>query len=107
MFNRVAIRGLAFCCLFLGFRPLSTGQDFRFNRADFLLGTNPGGIASGDFNRDGRLDLAVTDYIASTVTILLGKKDGTFLKHATYATGYFPGSVVTADFNGDGKLDIA
>lgn len=82
------------------------GQAFLFNRSDFALGTNPGGVAVADFNHDGKLDVAVTDSSAQTVTILLGQSDGTFKEHATYSTGYEPGSVVTADFNKDGKLDI-
>ncbi len=82
------------------------GQAFLFNRSDFALGTQPGGVAVGDFNRDGKLDVAVTDSLAQTVTILLGQSDGTFKEHATYSTGYEPGSVVTGDFNKDGKLDI-
>ncbi|MGC2558125.1 MAG: hypothetical protein WA389_04785, partial [Terriglobales bacterium] len=47
----------------------SAGQAFLFNRSDFALGTEPGGIAVSDFNRDGRLDVAVTDSFAQTVTV--------------------------------------
>lgn len=85
----------------------SLGQAFLFNRADFgPLGIQPGGIAIGDFNHDGKLDVAVTDSFAQTVTILLGQSNGTFRKHAVYPAGYEAGSVVTGDFNHDGKLDI-
>ena len=41
-------------------------------------GANPGAVATGDFNRDGIPDLAVTNAGSGTVTILLGKGDGTF-----------------------------
>ena len=36
------------------------------------------GIAAGDFNDDGNVDLAVTDYYANKVFILLGNGNGTF-----------------------------
>jgi hypothetical protein len=66
----------------------------------------------GDFNGDGKIDLAVVnggsylDY-KGTVSVLLGKGDGTFQTQKTYAVGKRPVSVVVEDFNGDGKLDLA
>jgi Chitobiase/beta-hexosaminidase C-terminal domain/FG-GAP-like repeat/Bacterial Ig-like domain (group 3) len=65
------------------------------------------GIATGDFNRDGIPDLAVTDEFAYTVTILLGNGDGTFTPGATYPVGTQPVALVAADFNGDGMPDLA
>ena len=65
-------------------------------------------ISVGDFNGDGNLDLAVANSGGNTVTVLLGKGDGTFAaKSETPATGTNPSSVAVADFNGDGKPDIA
>jgi hypothetical protein len=85
----------------------SCAQLYRFNRADFpLSATDPGGVAIGDFNADGNLDLAVTDEQHETLTILLGQNNGGFIVSGTYQTGFFPGSVAVADFNGDGKLDV-
>ena len=69
--------------------------------------------AVGDFNGDGKLDLAVTPSgilgSLNYVTILLGNGDGTFTaaNNATYSTGKFPQAIVVADLNGDGKLDLA
>ena len=100
------IHSLALLVLLLGVLP-AFGQAFLFNRSDFALGTQPGGIAVADFNHDGRPDIAITDSFAQTVTILLGQSDGTFQEKASYATGYEPGTVVVGDFNKDGKLDIA
>jgi hypothetical protein len=63
-------------------------------------------MAVGDFNRDGKLDLAVADYATSTISVLLGNGDGTFQAHVEYATGRYPESVAVGDFNSDGKLDL-
>jgi archaellum component FlaF (FlaF/FlaG flagellin family) len=61
-------------------------------------------LAVGDFNRDGKLDLAVVSY---DLTILLGNGDGTFTLGPEYFAGIFDNSLTVADFNGDHKLDIA
>jgi hypothetical protein len=59
-----------------------------------------------DVNKDGKLDLIVTDYLKGQVQVFLGKGDGTFQPPTNIATGRYPGGVAVADFNGDGKLDI-
>ena len=65
-------------------------------------------FAVGDFNGDGKLDIAATNSSSNTVTVLLGNGDGTFSNNLpAMPTGSQPGSIVTADFNGDGKLDLA
>ena len=61
---------------------------------------------AGDFNGDGRLDLAVANYGDNTVSVLLGKGDGTFQPQVTYAVGSNPGAIVAGDFNGDGRTDL-
>jgi hypothetical protein len=68
-------------------------------------------VAVGDFNGDGRLDLAVAnnypDYQDNSVSVLLGNGDGTFQAAQNFAVGSAPSSVVVGDFNGDGLLDLA
>jgi hypothetical protein len=59
----------------------------------------------GDFNKDGKLDIAVV-VPNTSVLVLLGNGDGTFQSPATYSTAVFDRSVAVADVNNDGKLDL-
>jgi hypothetical protein len=60
-------------------------------------------IAAGDFNNDGKLDLAVLN--GEGLSIALGNGDGTFQAPTTYP--YLTGdSLAVGDFNGDGNLDL-
>jgi hypothetical protein len=70
-------------------------------------GSNPFSVAVGDFNGDGKLDLAVANEGSDTVSILLGDGRGNFSLISSPATGVEPRSVAVGDFNKDGKLDLA
>ena len=88
--------------------PLTSAQTFMFNRADFVTGTGPAVVAVGDFNGDGHMDVVTgNDDTANTVSVLLGKGDGTFAPHVDYPVGSAPSGIAVGDFNNDGKLDIA
>ena len=70
-------------------------------------GSFPLGVAVGDFNRDGKLDLAVTNEGDNTVGVLLGNGDGTFRAAVSYGTGGdSPYAVAVGDLNRDGNLDL-
>lgn len=91
-----------------------------------LYPAGPGAYSAafGDFNGDGKLDIAITNRgdhgasVAGTISLLLGKGDGSFsvgstvsvstlltMANQTLYTG--PTNLVVADFNGDGKPDLA
>jgi hypothetical protein len=70
-------------------------------------GPVPYSIAVADFNGDGKADLAVADAGSNTVTVLLGRGDGSFVTAASPATGTSPNYAAVGDFNGDGVPDLA
>ncbi|PFB06901.1 Na-Ca exchanger/integrin-beta4 [Bacillus anthracis] len=74
------------------------------------VGQSPVGIASADFNGDGKLDLVVANENSQDISVLLGNGDGTFQPAVNYpvgTVGSFPLFVTVADFNNDGLLDLA
>jgi hypothetical protein len=69
-----------------------------------LTGQNVNNTAVGDFNGNGKPDLAISLPDANEVQVLLGNGDGTFTPMpAISVDGVFV--VATGDFNGDGKAD--
>jgi FG-GAP-like repeat len=73
----------------------------------YTVGTGPSSVATGDFNGDGKADLATADIASNTVSVLLGNGDGTFQTALSHATDVSPNSLTTGDFNDDGRLDLA
>ena len=89
---------------------LGNGDGTLRSPVDYATATNPVAVTVGDFNGDGKLDLAVAGAeggLPGTVSILLGKGDGTFQRHVDYTTGQGAIAIVGADLNHDGKLDLA
>ncbi|GEM_PF-2921605 len=85
-------------------------------------------LATGDFNGDGKDDLAIGDYLemvngktsAGAVNVLYGSDTGLIaannqlwhqdvkgMQGAAQASGWYGHSLAAADFNGDGKDDLA
>jgi hypothetical protein len=74
---------------------------------NYAAGSVPISVVMGDFNGDGRLDLAVANRDSNNVSVLLGNGDGTFQAAQSFSAGTKPISVAVGDFNGDGLLDLA
>jgi hypothetical protein len=77
------------------------------NSSPISFGQYLSAIVAGDFNGDGRLDIATTDSVGNAVIVLLGNGDGTFGAPTTIPVGSNPDAIIAADFNNDGKLDLA
>jgi FG-GAP-like repeat len=76
--------------------------------------SGPPCVAVGDFNGDGRQDLAIADVVGLDVGIRYGNGNGTFTIQPDVSAGgetnpiaRYPVFVAVADFNGDGRPDIA
>jgi hypothetical protein len=72
----------------------------------FATGTGPASVASGDFDLDGKPDLAVANAGANTVSVLLGQGDGSFAPKVDHVAALRPSSVAVGDFNLDDRADL-
>jgi len=88
---------------------LSTGKGTFVDSQDIEMPFVPNGVAWGDFDNNGTLDLAVAGFSGSInrVGILRGNGDGTFRFGPAYDVGAEPSSVAVADLRGIGTLDLA
>ncbi|HLA25703.1 MAG TPA: VCBS repeat-containing protein, partial [Patescibacteria group bacterium] len=77
------------------------------NAPNLIAGTSPASVEIGDFNGDGKLDLAAANFSSNNVSILLGTGTGSFGSATNFAAGPGARFVAIRDFNGDGKSDLA
>ena len=91
-----------------GVKLLLSSSDGTFVPAAFYgLGSFVSSMVAGDFNGDGKLDLAAVNEMGNSLSVLPGNGDGTFGATMVYPAGADPRSVTAGDFNGDGRTDIA
>ena len=79
-----------------------------FSNSVFInTGEEPSGLAVADFNLDGKLDVAVSDFQKNTISILLGDGSGGFAAPVVLAAGTSPFGLIAGDFDRDGVVDLA
>jgi FG-GAP-like repeat/Abnormal spindle-like microcephaly-assoc'd, ASPM-SPD-2-Hydin len=106
-----ALRRLAYFCVpffvLLATAFSVSAQTYTFGQGIIPAGQLPSSVATADLNGDSKLDLVVTNLQTSTVSVFMGKPDGTYAPSTDYPTGPQPIAIVLGDFNGDGFIDIA
>ncbi len=85
--------------------PSVCGQ-LGFSNNTYSVGNGPYYIAVGDFNGDGKPDLASANYHSNDVSVLLGNGNGTFSNSVAYPAGVNPVSLSVADIFGDRVDDL-
>jgi hypothetical protein len=101
------IAGLAAAVVF---SASSSAQSLKYQSVTtFSTGSSsPVYIAAGDFNGDGKPDIAVPDYYGKTISVYLNRGDGTFGVPVVTSLN-IPntlGAILVGDINEDGKQDL-
>jgi hypothetical protein len=84
--------------------PLAAAADFG-RPAEITLASQPETVVLGDATQDGNADILTTS--GSTISVLPGQDNGSFLRRIDYTAGTGAGSPVFGDWNGDGADDLA
>jgi Leucine-rich repeat (LRR) protein len=70
------------------------------------VGSAPSGIATGDLDGDGDVDMVVANEGGNTVTVLVNNGTGTAFSSIVLSNVPSPRGIALGDVNGDGRLDI-
>lgn len=74
---------------------------------NFRAGRNPFALVTGDFNIDGRTDLAVANATSGDISIFIGDGAGGVGPATNYAVGSYPRGIALTGSQEGGKLDLA
>jgi hypothetical protein len=103
----IAIATVTACGL-LGALPAGAGAAVTFAPAQSYSASRPTWVTTGDFNADGRVDVATASFSTNIVSVLLGNGDGTLrapLNTPAATSGLT--AIAAGDLNGDGRDDLA
>lgn len=79
-----------------------------YTQSQWPVGNGPFSIVSGDFNNDGKADVATANFNSNTVSVLTRNSANTgFNAKVDFAVAAAPRNIIAADFNADGKMDLA
>jgi FG-GAP-like repeat len=70
------------------------------------VGANPSRAVATDLNADGAPDLATVNWTSATVSVLIGRGDGTFRRQVAYRAARRPIGLAASDVSGDGHPDL-
>ena len=88
------------------------GDGTFINRVDYSVGRSPSSLVAEDFDNDGDIDFATTNYLSSSVSILLNEGTGTLFNSQTIQLigglqgPAFPFHSTSADFDNDSYIDL-
>ena len=86
---------------------LGNGDGTLRDGGEVLVGNYVTGLAVGDLDGDGHIDLVAENYTQGTLAIAYGRGDGTFEPAITHAaTTYIYGTALIGDVDGDGHADL-
>ena len=71
-----------------------------------ILGSQMTGMDVGDWNGDGKVDVALISGSLNTMVTMIGDGTGHFANPVQYTVGTYPKQVVAADLNRDGRMDL-
>ena len=92
------------------YRNTSAGEISFSNRINFRTGDQPTGLALGDVDGDGKVDIAVSNQYGNTVSVFKNTSLSGTISFATkidFATATQPNDLIFDDLDGDGKTDLA
>ena len=95
------------CVLIVGLSSAAMAQNLTYTPTpNNPVGRAPQAIATGDFNGDGRWDLATVNGTSDDVSVLLGNGNGTFQSAVSFGVGKIPLALVAEDVDQDNILDL-
>jgi hypothetical protein len=88
------------------FVPLASAAVFG-RPAEIPLAKTPVSVAVTDATQDGGVDVVLANASAPILTVLPGRRDGSFERPLGVGTGPVPRSIAVGDFDNDGSDDLA